>query len=553
MTEKVSISIGIDLGLTHSSVAYYDIVRNESILIQDEIGKEQIASCVSLSQLNNIGFAVVGNLAKYDINNKCIIYDNKRIIGRDERDVSYEDREHWPFKLKSRDDGSAYIECYNPLTQESEEFEPEEISGMILKYLYEITQARLGNHPILNVVVTVPAEFNDRQREATLLACKLAGIKNVELENEPTAAIIEYKREHPNLLKNGDRIVVIDFGGGILYVSCCKIVNDNVIIESSGGNQNLGGNDFDNVMIDIIIERIEKVIPGYYEKKIGITQKEKIIFNKKIIRLKEESERIKIELSDKTDTELNLELLLSDDYDDKYDIDPTITRKEFEEECYKRGIYEEFINKIKQVTQKKGYKRGNVQLVLLNGGTCKMPRIKDRVAKLFDIQTFADESFNSINAVAKGAAYLAYLERGDDREVVYDIVQTPIGIELEGGKFEILIKEGETLPTNIITKKYCTVYDNQTTIEFNIYKGFNEYVNLYEMEYITTLCIDGIPNRKAREQTIKFTIQINEKGVMNISGSVDGTDIKKEKHVNIDLSREDDEITKLIKHFQTFY
>ncbi|EDR26423.1 heat shock cognate HSP70 protein, putative [Entamoeba dispar SAW760] len=548
--EEFSISIGIDLGLTHSSVAYYDIVRNEPIILQDKTGKEQIPSCVNLSQLNSSGFAVVGNVAKYDINNKCIIYDSKKIIGRDEIDVDYED---YPFEVKGRDNGSAYIECYNPLTQESEEFEPEEISGMILKYLYETAQEKLGNHPISNVIVTVPAEFNDRQREATLLACKLAGIKNVELANELIAVIIEYKREYPNSLKNGDKIVVIDFGR-TLDVTCCKIVNDNIIVDSSGGNENLGFNDIDKVMSDIIKERIEEGIPGYYEQKQGMTQEEKITLNKKIIRLKKESERIKIELSDKNDTELDLELLLlSDDYE--FSTDFTITRKEFEEECYKRGIYEEFINKIKQVTQRKGYKKRNVKLVILNSGICKIPRIREEVTKLFDIQTFADESFNPLNAVVKGAAYLAFSKQETviGHEVVYDIVPTPIGIEVKGGTFKILIKDGEKLPTNIITKRYSTTKLNQTSIKFNIYKGFGKCVNSYKMEYITTLCIDRTHNGKSREQIIEFTMQINEKGVMNICGSVIGTDIKKEMHVNIDLSRENGETAKLIKHFQSFY
>ncbi|EDR26533.1 chaperone protein DNAK, putative [Entamoeba dispar SAW760] len=325
-------------------------------------------------------------------------------------------------------------------------------------------------------------------------------------------------------------------------------------------------------MTDIIKKRIEEDIPGYYKQKRGMTQKETIIFNKKIIRLKKESERIKIELSDKTDIELNLELLLSDDYDDeynteldldllsdgcddKYDIDPTITRKEFEEECEKRGIYEEFINKIKQVTQKKGYKRGNVQLVILNGGTCKMPRIREEVAKLFDIQTFSDKKFNPLNAVVKRAAYLAYLKQENriSPEVIYDIVPTPIGIELEGEKFEILIEDGETLPTKGITKRYYTTYDNQTTIQFNVYKGFGKYVNSPEMEYITTLHIDGIPNGKAGEQIIDFTIKVNQNGMMELSASVVGSDVKGDLIVSIDLSKESDEITKLIKHFQTFY
>ncbi|EDR25010.1 heat shock protein 70kD, putative [Entamoeba dispar SAW760] len=162
-----------------------------------------------------------------------------------------------------------------------------------------------------------------------------------------------------------------------------------------------------------------------------MTQKETITFNKKLIKLKKESERIKIKLSNKTDTELDLELLLSDDYDNNIIVNTIITRKEFEEECYKRGIYEEFINKIKQVTQRKGYKRGNIKLVILNSGICKIQRIREEVAKLFDKQTFSDNNFNPLNGVVKGAAYLAQ-EIAMCYEVIYDIVQTPIGIELEG-------------------------------------------------------------------------------------------------------------------------
>ncbi|EDR23652.1 chaperone protein DNAK, putative [Entamoeba dispar SAW760] len=519
--EENSFSIGIDLGTTFSSVAYYDPVKGEPVVLQDESGKEQVASWISISQFDKSGYTLIGSNAKSDINTECAIYDSKRIIGRDESDVSYDDREHWPFKIKGKDNGSAYIQqC-----------------------------------PISNVVVTVPVDFNDRQREATLLACKLAGIKNVELANEPTAAIAGYKRENPNSLKNGDKVVLIDFGGGTLDVSCCKIVNDNIIVESSGGNQNLGGNDFDNVMTDIIKERIEDGIPGYYEKKQGMTQKEKIALNKKLVRLKKESEKIKIELSGKTDSELDLEFLLSDNNDEIL-IEPTITRKEFEEECKSRGLYEEFINKIKQVTQKKGYKKGNVQLVLLIGGTCKMPKIIDEVASLFDRQTFADKNFNPLTAVAKGAAYLAYSKQSEcvGHKIVYDIVPTPIGIEIIGGIFEILIKEGETLPTTGATKQYYTTKDNQTSAKFNIYKGFGKYISSIGMEFITTLRVDGIPSGKAGEQSFEFTIKVNENGMMEISASVVGSDIKKDLIVSVDLSKkEEGEIAKLMEHFQTFY
>ncbi|GAB1221131.1 hypothetical protein ENUP19_0065G0006 [Entamoeba nuttalli] len=552
--ESDSFSIGIDLGTTYSSVAYYDIVRKESVILQDEQAKEQVASWVSLSQLDKSGYMIIGDGAKSDANSDCVIYDSKRIIGRDESDVNYEHRDNWPFKVKSRYNGRAYIECYNTKTFDDEKFEPEEISGMILKHMYDIAQASLKNGQITNVIVTVPVDFKDKQRDATLLACKLAGIKNVELVNEPTAAIVAYKKEYPNSLKNGDRVLVIDFGG-TLDVTCCRIINDNNIkVESSGGDQDLGGNDFDKVMMDIIKEKVEEGIEGYYEKKRGMARKEKTTYKKKLVRLKKEAERIKIELSGKTDAELDVDTLLPEQLDG-YGYDPTITRQEFEEECQKRGLYERFIYKIKQVTQRKGYKRGNVQLVLLIGGTSKMPRIKEEVSKLFDIKTFANKNFDPLTAVAKGAAYLAYLkkENAASAKIVYDFVPIPIGIEVEGGKFEILIKDGETLPTNGITKRISTTQNNQKSIELNIYKGFGKYISLSGMEFIATLRIDGIPKGKAGEQIIEFTIQINQNGVMKLSASVVGSGVKKELSTSLDLSKTEQEIKRLLEHFQEFY
>ncbi|GAB1228262.1 hypothetical protein ENUP19_0388G0015 [Entamoeba nuttalli] len=570
--EQDIFSIGIDLGTTYSSIAYCKSKNNEINIIQDEQNKNQVASWVSLSQLGNNGNTIVGNSAKDDIHSECIIYDSKRIIGRDESDVNYEDRDNWPFKVKSRNNGRAYIECYNPQTQGAEEFEPEEISGMILKHLYDKAQMKISNNAITNVVITVPVDFNDKQRDATLLACQLAGIKNVTLENEPTAAIVEYKREYPNSLKEGDRVVIIDFGGGTLDVACCKIGSDNnVNVESNGGDQDLGGNDFDKVMIDIIKKKVEKDIPGYYEKKRGMTQKAKIMYKKKLIRLKKEAERVKVELSDRTnnelakkevkttkdimtEVELELDSLLGKEHSDEI-IGTIITRKKFEEECEERGLYERFINKIKQVTQRKGYKKGNVKLVLLIGGTCKMPRIREEVSNLFGEVIFSNNNFNPLTAVVKGAAYLSYLKQVNaiGHETVYDSVPIPIGIEVEGGKFEILVKDGETLPTKGTTREYCTTRDNQTSADFIIYRGFGKYVSSLGVERVTKLSINGIPSGKREEQKFKFTIHINTNGMMEISASLVGGNIKEELSTSLDLSKTEQEIERLIKHFQKFY
>ncbi|EDR25271.1 heat shock protein 70kD, putative [Entamoeba dispar SAW760] len=568
--EEDPLSIGIDLGTTYASVGYYDIARKGPVLIQDERDKEQVASWISLSQLGDNGNMIIGNSAKDDIHNECIIYDSKRIIGRGLGDINDKDLANWPFKVKDRENGSVYIESYNPLTQDNEEFEPEEISGMILKYLYEIAQKKLGNRPISNVVVTVPVDFNDKQRDATLTACELAGIKNVSIENEPTAAITEYKREYSNSLKNGNKVVVIDFGGGTLDVCCCKISNDSVIVESSGGDPNLGGNDFDNVMIDIIKERVEEWIPGYYRNKRGMTQKEKTVFRKKLIKLKKEAERIKIGLSDKAnklaqqnngtskpvnvDMDLELENLLDMDEEDDFSCAP-ISSSEFDKRCENSGIYKRFVNKITEVTQRKGYKSGGVQLVLLIGGTSKIPKIREKVSEVIGGAVFANNNFNPLTAVVKGATYSAY-KKGENaigKEVIYDIVPTPIGIEVEGGKFDMLIEDGKTLPTLGTTRRYCTTRDNQTSADFIIYRGFGRYVTSIGMETITKLSINGIPTAKRGEQKFEFTIQINQNGMMEISASLIGGDIKKDLSVTLDLSKKREEIEKLKEHFSKFY
>ncbi|EMH75141.1 heat shock protein 70, putative [Entamoeba histolytica HM-1:IMSS-B] len=302
-----------------------------------------------------------------------------------------------------------------------------------------------------------------------------------------------------------------------------------------------------------------------------MTQKEKITYKKKLVRLKKEAERVKVELSDRInnelakkevkttkdimpEVELELDSLLGKEHSED-NIGTIITRQEFEKECEARGLYERFINKIKQITQKKGYKKGNVQLVLLIGGTSKMPRIREEVSNLFGQVIFSNNNFNPLTAVVKGAAYLAHLkqENAIGHEVVYDIVPIPIGIEVEGGKFEVLVKDGETLPTKGTTRQYCTTRDNQTNADFIIYRGFGKYVSSLGVERVTKLSINGIPSGKRGEQKFEFTIHINKNGMMEISASLIGGNIKEKLSTSLDLSKTSQEIERLIEHFQKFF
>ncbi|EDR23940.1 heat shock protein, putative, partial [Entamoeba dispar SAW760] len=243
------------------------------------------------------------------------------------------------------------MEVYNPLTQENEIFEPEEISGMILKYLSFMAKSKLKNTQISNVIITSPTEFDDKKRNAILAACKLAGIENVGLANEPVAALLEYKRTHNDILSNGSKVVVIDFGGGTLDICCCKIQGNETNTISIGGDKNLGGNDFDSALMELIEKKIyssELVDKTYFKKRQGMShcEKEKII--KAINRLKKEAERVKIELSKRIDCEINLSYLLADAYSEDIDIVLSVSRKEFEQVCESKGLYKRLISKIEK-------------------------------------------------------------------------------------------------------------------------------------------------------------------------------------------------------------
>ncbi|EDS89493.1 heat shock protein 70 putative [Entamoeba histolytica] len=493
MSDKTLVFVGIDFGTTFSSIAYYNPLNKTDCTINDEGGNKQIPSWVSFAQMENSG-VIIGNGAKNEIFGECVLYDSKRIIGSDISDISDEDKKHWPFTVIGNNNGKACMEVYNPFKQKDEIFEPEEISGMVLKNLILMAKSKLDNTEIGNIVVTVPTEFDDKKRNATLAACKLAGIENVTLVNEPVAALVEYKRTHNDVLSNDSKVVVIDFGGGTLDICCCKLQGKDISTVSVGGDKNVGGNDFDAVHI------------------------------------------------------------LGEDNNDDLDIGLSVSRKEFEELCEKKGLYKRLISKIKEVTGKSDFVGNSVQLVLLVGGTCLIKRVRDEIAKLYDVKNFSDINFDSLTAVAKGAAYLSHLksECSIVEEKVYEIVPKSIGIEVNEGRFYVLIREGEQLPTSEKTKMFKTYKKNQEVADFRIYRGTGNYTSSPGVEFVTAMSINGFPLGPAGSVTFKLKIKLNESGLMELSANVFGTDIHKELAVTLDFEKVDETFERLRQHFNLF-
>ena len=260
MNEKLN--IGIDLGTTFSSIAAWNINHKLPELLKTPQDQTTIPSYISLSEMTGNGM-IVGQRAKNDIESECIIFDSKRILGRTFVKIDKKDIEMWPFDVK--DDGRPYIVVRNPLNEQGyERFEPEEVSGIILRYLMNVFRMRKPDYSIGEIVVTVPADFTDEQRKATKTACNLAGIPNITLLNEPSAAILEYKRVMSRSISIGSKIVVIDFGGGTLDVNCCIMgENDEVKVVSTGGDQNLGGNNFDQAMMNVIKNELIKELKQF--------------------------------------------------------------------------------------------------------------------------------------------------------------------------------------------------------------------------------------------------------------------------------------------------
>ena len=570
-------SIGIDLGTTNSSIGYYDSVKNDIEIVKENQPDGLYPSYVSLANYEEDETVLVGKAAKNEIHVDYALYDAKRIIGKDLTEISQFEKKNWPFDVNDDSftaNGSkiryVYMETINPKTKGLEKFLPEEVSGIVLKYLMLMLEAKVKHVKVKNVVITVPMNFNDKQRKATEFAAKLAGLKVTRLVNEPTAAIVEYQRTHPDELKVGDKILVIDFGGGTLDVNLCVNKEDRIDVISTKGDQNLGGNNFDRVIMEMIKEKLEKeriCHPNYFEKNSDIesspfsdysdetssdsedkefelddkgSDSEKLKRNN---RLRNEAERIKIEFGKKRNGNypknvvIDLDKLLRD-YDNEDEKEISISYDDFKSICEKgmkdnKGkrinetrLVERFWKPIGDCLKEGKISKDGVTKVLCVGGSCSMRLIKEIVEGAFKKPgQMADIRFDAMTAVCKGAAYIAHtIEEGVAKEVYADTIPYSIGVEGDQCKFIPIAKAGQHLPiidelyefspaSDYTDRIYLKIFTGNDSRTDRLTQGINACFSDYYMERLATVMIRLEP-RPRNETKIKIKISISRSGKM---------------------------------------
>lgn len=506
--------IGIDLGTTNSVVAIME--GGAPKIIPNEEGQNTTPSVVAFTK---DGQRLVGVLAKRQAvtNPENTIFSIKRFIGHTYEEMSKEIAQ-MPYKLVKRSNGDIAVEAFG------KEYTPQEISAAILMKLKKAAENYVG-HAITEAVITVPAYFNDAQRQATKDAGRIAGLEVKRIINEPTAAALAYGMDKK---KNGT-IAVFDFGGGTFDISILEI-NDGVIeVKSTNGDTHLGGDDFDQHLVNYMIEE--------FKKEHGIDlRKDRMALQ----RLKEAAEKAKIELSTLHETEINLPYLTADQSGPKHMV-LKITRAKFESIC--ADIFNRLMKPCQQALEDAGIKTSAIDEVILVGGSTRVPKVQQLVKDFFGKEP--NKSVNPDEVVAAGAAIQGAVLAGEVRDVLLlDVTPLSLGIETMGGIATRLIERNTTIPTRK-SQVFSTAEDNQSAVDIKIVQGEREFAR--DNKLLGEFRLDGIkPAPRGRPQ-IEVTFDIDANGIVNVSAK--DKDTGKEQKITITsssgLSKE--EVDKMVR------
>ncbi len=506
--------LGIDLGTTNSAMAV--IEGGEPKVLENSEGARTTPSVIAVSKS---GERVVGVLAKRQAitNPQNTIFSVKRLIGRKFKDeVVQKDKKILPYEIKEGADGGVEIKITDRW------YKPEEISAMVLAKLKADAEAKLGE-AIEEAVITVPAYFDDTQRQATKNAGEIAGFKVRRILNEPTAAALAY-----GLNKQKDeKIVVYDFGGGTFDISVLEVGDDTVEVKSTGGDTHLGGDDFD--------KRITEYVVSEYKKQEGID-----ISNDPLAlqRLKEGVERAKHELSTALETEINLPYISSDASGPKHFL-MKLSRAKLE------SLVQDYVDKSIKLTEQTvaeaGFKLSDVNEVLLVGGQTRMPAIQDAVKKLFGKEPH--RGINADEVVALGAAVQAGIFQGDVKDVLLlDVTPLSLGIETMGGVFTKLIEKNTTVPT-AKTQVFSTAADNQPSVEIHVLQGEREMAS--DNKTLARFILDGLPPSPRGIPQVEVTFDINADGILNVKALDKASSKSQSVRIEASTSLSKDEVEKL--------
>lgn len=507
--------IGIDLGTTNSAVAFME--GGQAKIIPNAEGGNTTPSVVALKK---DGETIVGMPARRQAvtNPLKTIYSAKRFIGRKFSEVKNEIK-NVPFNVVEGPDGAAMIEW------DGKPVRPEEISAKVLEKLKADAEKYLGQK-VTEAVITVPAYFNDSERQATINAGKIAGLDVKRIVNEPTAAALAYGAD-----KNKDqKIAVYDFGGGTFDISILEIGSEGTFeVLATNGDTKLGGDDFDQAIFEYVMAE--------FKKETGIDLMNDAMA---VQRVRSASEKAKIELSASTQTEINEPFIAMNDGVPS-NLNITLTRAKFEELI--APLVERSIEPCKKVLKDAGLQASQINEVILVGGSTRVPLVKQKVEQFFGKKP--NESVHPDEAVALGAAIQAGIIQGDVKDVLLlDVTPLSLGIETLGGVMTRMIERNTTIPTSK-SQVYSTAADNQDSVEIHILQGEREMAA--DNKSLGRFILSGIAPAPRGIPQIEVTFDIDASGVLHVTAKDKGTGKEQKITVQGNTGMSDDEIEKLVK------